>query len=144
MNLEEIVYLLIWLLLPQKLLSLRLYPKSKGREEDTTLPSLFYLFHRQKGKIHKYKQVKGKIFVYDMANNKLDATEGSHHKILCELRAINPIDQCWTERKESFYSSSSYYAGKKKGKKPSENYNKHTDPLIKGYYVDCTVDHCTN
>lgn len=66
--------------------------------------------------------------------------EGSYKNMFCEPRAINPVDQHWTERKERFYSSSSSYKEKKKGKKtPSENYNKCTDAVIKGYYGHCTA-----
>jgi len=60
--------------------------------------------------------VKGKILVYDTANNKYDAIEGSCETMFCELGGINPGDLSWTERKERFYSSSSSSAGGQKVK----------------------------
>lgn len=115
----------------------------KIRGEEKILLYLLYstISTEKKEKIHKYKQEKEKIFVYDMASNKLDATEGSYEKMFCEIRAINSADQHWTERKERFYSSSSSY---KEEKKPSENYSKCTDAVIKEYYVHCTINHCTD
>lgn len=56
-------------------LTCRFYPRNKGRGEDITLFFLFYLFHRQKEKIHKCNKVMGKVLVCNMANNKHYATE---------------------------------------------------------------------